>query len=179
VTDPDSLFALLEADKSRKRPPVSRWNPANVGVSAMRIGADGRWFHQGSEIRRPEMVRLFATILRRDGASYFLVTPVERLSIDVDDAPFLAVDVEASGEGKAQRLAFRTNVDDYVEADADHPIEVRGASPAARPYVLVRDRLEALISRAVYYRLAELAIPGSSGRAGVWSNGAFFELENG
>ena len=95
MTDPDSLFALLEADKNRKRPPVSRWNPSHVGISAMRIGADGRWFHQGSEIRRPEMVRLFATILRRDGAQHYLVTPVERLSIEVDDAPFLAVDVEA------------------------------------------------------------------------------------
>src|SRR5512139_2074648 len=105
----------------------------------MRIAADGRWFHQGSEIRRPEMVRLFATILRRDGAQHYLVTPVERLSIDVDDAPFLAVDVEASGEGKTQRLVFRTNVDDYVEADAEHPIAMRGRSPDARPYVLVRD----------------------------------------
>lgn len=179
MTHPDSLFALLEADKSRKRPPVSRWDPSRVGNSAMRIGADGRWFHQGSQIRRPEMVRLFATILRRDGAQHYLVTPVERLSIEVDDAPFLAVDVEADGEGRSQRLVFRTNVDDYVEADAEHPIEMRGASPDARPYVLVRDRLDALISRPVYYRLAELAVPGSNGRAGVWSNGAFFELETG
>jgi len=179
VTDPDSLFALFEADKSRKRPPVSRWNPPRVGVSAMRIGADGRWFHQGSEIRRAEMVRLFATILRRDGAQHYLVTPVERLSIDVDDAPFVAVDVEADGEGETQRLAFRTNVDDYVEADADHPIDIRGRAPGARPYVLVRDGLDALISRPVYYRLAELAAPGPNGRAGVWSNGAFFDLETG
>lgn len=179
MTDPDSLFALLEADKSRKRPPVSRWNPSHVGISAMRIGADGRWFHQGSEIGRAEMVRLFATILLRDGAQHYLVTPVERLSIDVDDAPFVAVDVEADGEGETQRLAFRTNVDDYIEADADHPIDIRGRAPGARPYVLVRDGLDALISRPVYYRLAELAVPGPNGRAGVWSNGAFFDLETG
>ena len=126
MTDPDSLFALLEADKVRKRPPVSHWNPSHVGVSAMRIGADGRWFHQGSEIRRPEMVRLFATILRREGAQHFLVTPVGTLSIDVDDAPFLAVELEADGDGETQRLVFRTNVDDFVEADADHPINMRG-----------------------------------------------------
>jgi len=144
----------------------------------MRIGADGRWFYRESEIKRPEMVRLFSTILRRDENRHYLVTPVERLSIDVDDAPFVAVDVEATGGGENQRLVFRTNVDDYVEVDALHPIEMRGSSSDARPYVIVRNGLEALISRPAYYRLADLAIPGRDGRAGVWSNGGFFELES-
>jgi uncharacterized protein len=178
VTDPDSLFAQLEADRRRKRPPVSAWHPERVGSSAMRIGADGRWFHQGAEIRRPEMVRLFSTILRRDDGQHFLVTPAERLSIEVDDAPFLAVDVEAQGRGHTQRLVFRTNVDDFIEADAAHPIRMRRRGADARPYVLVRDDLDALISRAVFYRLAELAVPGPHATAGgVWSNGSFFELE--
>ncbi len=178
MSDPDSLFALLEADKGRKRPPVLSWDPERVGSSGMRIEVDGRWFHQGSEIRRPEMVKLFATILRRDADRHFLVTPVERLSIDVADAPFVAVDVEARDAGADQRLVFKTNVDDYVEADAAHPIRIKGRGREARPYVLVRDGLEALISRAVYYHLAELTVPGRNGRAGVWSNGAFFELED-
>ncbi len=145
----------------------------------MRIASDGRWFYQESEIRRPEMVRLFSTILRRDADQHFLVTPVERLSIDVDDAPFLAVEVEATGEGTAQRLAFRTNVDDFVEAGPDHPIRMADSGTGPRPYVLVRDNLEALIARAVYYRLADLATTGPRGRAGVWSGGVFFALEVG
>ena len=178
MPDLESLFAQLEADRVRKRPPVSQWNPQRTGHSAMRIGADGRWYHQGSEIRRPEMVRLFSTILRREGAQHFLVTPIEKLLIDVDDAPFVAVELEVRGDGVTQRLAFRTSVDDFVEADAAHPIDVRLRKTHARPYVLVRDELEALIARPVYYRLADLAVPGPEGRAGVWSNGNFFELES-
>jgi hypothetical protein len=143
----------------------------------MRVAADGAWFYRGSEIRRPEMVRLFSTILRRDTDGYVLVTPVERLSIEVDDAPFVAVDVEARGAGREQRLAFLTNVGDVVEASATRPITVRGTESSPRPYVLVRDRLDALISRAAYYRLAELACEGPAKRMGVWSDGAFFELE--
>ncbi len=143
----------------------------------MRIASDGRWFYQGSEIRRPEMVKLFSTILRRDGPQHYLVTPAEKLSIDVDDAPFLAVDLEAEHDGIEQRLALRTNVDDYVEVDAAHPITVTGREALTRPYVVVRDGLEALIARPVYYRLAELSVTDVAGRAGVWSNGVFFALE--
>ena len=177
MTDPDSLFEQLEADRERKRPPVLKWHPERIGTSAMRIASDGRWYYQGSEIRRPEMVRLFSTILRREGAQHFLVTPAEKLSIDVDDAPFLAMDMETSGSDGTARIVFRTNVDDFVEADIDHPILLKGERALARPYVVVRDGLEALISRPVYYRLAELSVAGPQGRAGVWSNGAFFELE--
>lgn len=179
MTDPDSLFEQLAADRERKRPPVSKWQPERSGNSAMRIAADGRWYYRGSEIRRPEMVKLFSTILRREGAQHFLVTPGEKLSIDVDDAPFLAVDMETSGNSQTARIVFRTNVDDFVESDVDHPILLKGEAALARPYVVVRDGLEALISRPVYYRLAELSGAGPEGRAGVWSNGAFFQLELG
>ncbi len=177
LTDPDSLFTQLEAQMQHKRPPVSQWNPDRVGSSAMRIATDGRWFYQESEIRRPEMVRLFATILRRDGNQHFLVTPVERLSIDVDDAPFVAVEFEAKGQGTEQRLVFRTNVDDFVEAGPNHPIRVAATEAGPHPYVLVRDNLEALIARAVYYRLAELVAMGPRRQAGVWSAGVFFPLD--
>ncbi len=177
MNDSESLFARLELDKTRKRPPISKWHPPQVGDSAMRITADGRWYYRNSEIRRPEMVRLFSTILRRDADQYYLVTPVERLSIVVDDAPFVAVDVEARGTAEAQSLVFLTNVDDVVAADSDHAIVLRGAGARARPYVLVRDGLDALISRSVYYRLADLATTGPLGSLGVWSNGAFFALE--
>lgn len=177
MTDSESLFARLELDKARKRPPISQWHPQQTGDSAMRIARDGRWYYRNSEIRRPEMVRLFSTILRRDGDQYYLVTPVERLSIVVDDAPFVAVDVEARGTGTGQSLVFLTNVDDAVAADSDHAIALRGGGASARPYVLVRDGLDALIARPVYYRLAELATTGPLGSLGVWSNGVFFVLE--
>lgn len=143
----------------------------------MRIDSEGRWYHNGSEIRRPEMVKLFSTILRRDAGQHFLVTPAEKLSIEIDDAPFVAVEMETTGQGTTARIAFRTNVDDFVEADADHRIFVKGKGIRARPYVIVRDRLESLIARPVYYRLAELTVPGPTGKAGVWSNSVFFELE--
>src|SRR5262249_15260701 len=100
VIDPDSLFAQLEANRGRSLPPVDRWHPARSGVSQIRIGADGAWFYRESEIRRPEMVRLFSTILRRDPDGFVLVTPAERLSILVDESPFVAVDGEARGSGR-------------------------------------------------------------------------------
>lgn len=143
----------------------------------MRIGRDGRWYYLNSEIRRPEMVRLFSTILRRDDDGTHLVTPVEKLSIDVEDAPFIAIDMEARGDGSDQSLVFLTNVGDLVLADAGHPIQLRGTDPEVRPYVLVREALDALISRPVFYRLVDIAVPGPRGRSGVWSGGAFFPLE--
>ena len=177
MTEPESLFARLAAARDAKLPPVSRWHPDRTGDSGMRIGRDGRWYYLNSEIRRPEMVRLFSTILRRDGDTTHLVTPAEKLAIEIEDAPFVAVDVERRGEGKDQILVFLTNVGDLVVADAAHPIQLRGMTPDARPYVLVRDALDALISRPVFYRLAEMAVAGPAGSLGVWSSGAFFPLE--
>jgi hypothetical protein len=177
MAEPESLFARLAATRDVKLPPVSRWHPDRTGDSGMRIGRDGRWYYLNSEIRRPEMVRLFSTILRKDGATTHLVTPAEKLTIEIEDAPFVAVDVEWRGKGKDQVLVFLTNVGDLVIADAVHPIQLRGNAPDARPYVLVRDALDALISRPVFYRLAEMVVFGPAGRLGVWSSAVFFALE--
>jgi hypothetical protein len=172
----DTLFetlAALEADK--RRPPVGRWHPERVGRIDIRIAADGTWYHEGGPIRRPALVKLFASILRRDPDGYCLVTPAEKLLIEVEDAPFVAVDMEARGEGTGQALLFVTNVEDCVIADAAHPIRVDDTSGEPRPYVLVRDGLEALLSRPVYYRLIERAVEEGS-EAAVYSSGARFVL---
>jgi hypothetical protein len=176
MSDPESIFERLAARAAHTLPPVDRWHPANTGESHMRILPDGRWLHQGAEIRRPEMVRLFSTILRRDPDGFVLVTPVECLSIDVDDAPFVAQDVERRGSGDGQEIAFSTNVGDIVVADAEHPIEIRRRGGAPRPYVHVRAGLDALIARAAFYRLVEYA--ETEGDCwGVRSRGVFFRLD--
>lgn len=155
----DNLFeSLLALEADRRRPPVGLWQPTRVGRIDIRIAPDGTWFHEGDPIRRAPLVRLFASILRRDPDGFCLVTPAEKLLIEVDDAPFVAVDMEAQGGGRGQSLLFRTNVDDVVVADAAHPIRVAGTPEAPRPYVLVRDGLEALIARPVYYRLIERTV---------------------
>jgi len=150
----------------------------------IRIAADGTWYHEGGPIRRMPLVRLFASVLTRDEAGdYWLVTPVERARIKVDDVPFLAVELRAEGEGAAQRLEFRTNLDEWVPADEAHPITVRrrvGREDLA-PYILVRDGIEARLTRAVYYELVDRAIEvergGRSPVLGVHSAGMFFPLE--
>lgn len=164
-----------------KRPPVETWNPENCGEIAIRIARDGTWYHEGRPIARPRMVKLFASILRRDGERYYLVTPAEKLAIEVEAAPFLAVEMTAHGAGEAQVLVFRTNVDDEVMAGPEHAIRVETAAASAEPapYVHVRGRLEALIARPVFYDMVELAVARElDGVAwlGVWSAGAFFPL---
>jgi len=154
------------------------------GELDMRIAADGTWYYRGSPIRRPALVKLFSTVLRRqDDGSYWLVTPAERGRVVVEDAPFLAVELRREGEGRDQRLGFRTNVDDWVELDAAHPlrIEERGDKGEPRPYILVRPGLEARLRRAVFYELAELAEAKNERgeeRLGVWSKGSFFPLQS-
>jgi hypothetical protein len=171
-----SDIARLAAEK--KLPPVEQWNPAHCGDSEMRIARDGTWFHQGSPIGRQAMVRLFSTILRREpDGSFVLVTPVEKLTIEVEDAPFLAVEVKIEGEGSGCTLAFRLNTGDIVAAGPDNPICIRPGADGPHPYLTVRGRLEALIARSVYYELANLALDDLSDRPGVWSRGAFFPLE--
>jgi hypothetical protein len=154
----------------------------SCGDFDIRIARDGTWFHQGSPIGRKALVRLFAGVLRReaDGA-YWLVTPVERGQVIVDDAPFTAVELAASGAGRGQVLRFRTNIDDWVEADGDHPIRVAQSPDSGEPspYILVRDGLEALIARSVYYHLVELAVEREADGGtvlGVWSKETFFPL---
>jgi hypothetical protein len=158
-------------------PPVERWNPPYCGDSGMRIGRDGTWFHQGAVVTRPAMVRLFSTILRKDDEGFMLVTPVEKLSIAVEDAPFLAVLMAAEGEGEHQRLAFTTNVGDRVAAGPGHPLRFvpDTATGAPVPYLHVRGRLEAKLARPVYYALVEKALP-RDGQLGVWSGGVYFVL---
>jgi hypothetical protein len=176
LTAVDALLeqlAALEAD--RRRPPVASWQPGRVGRIDIRIAADGTWYHEGGPIRRPALVKLFASILRRDPDGYCLVTPAEKLLIEVEDVPFVAVDMEAEGEGREQALLFVTNVDDGVIADAEHPLRVLGADLEPRPYVLVRDGLEARLSRPVYYRLVERGVQEGD-QIVVYSRGARFVL---
>ena len=175
----DNLLAQMPKGKSL--PPVHLWNPDFCGDIDMRIARDGNWFYQGTPIGRKPMVRLFSSIIRREDDAYFLVTPVEKVGIVVDDAPFVAIELRAEGEGEAQTLFFVTNVDDEVAASAEHPIRVvehpRTHEPS--PYVHVRANLEALIHRNVFYRLVELAVPrtiNGDDWLGVWSGGEFFPI---
>ncbi len=148
----------------------------------LRIARDGSWFYHGSPIGRKPLVRLFSTVLRReDDGEYYLVTPVEKARVQVDDAPFTAVALTVEGAGKNQRLVFRTNLDEVVTANAANPIRISINSETGEPtpYVLVRDNLEALISRAVYYELVDLGVgkeDTGDGVLGVWSDGSYFEL---
>jgi len=177
---PDDLTSLSLADiarlaEERRLPPVEKWNPTHCGDSAMRIARDGIWYHEGSPIGRPAMVRLFSTILRREPDGRFvLVTPVEKLDIEVEDAPFVAVELRSEGEGEARNLAFRLNTDDLVVAGPEHRLRFE-AGP--HPYLEVRGGLDALVARPVYYELAEIALAEGASPAGVWSGGAFFALE--
>jgi hypothetical protein len=145
----------------------------------IRIGRDGTWYYHGSPIRRLPLVKLFATVLRRDAAGdYWLITPAERGRITVDDAPFVAVAVEVSGTGEDQVLTFRTNLDHLREAGPEHPIRVAFAPDTGEPspYIRIGEGLDALLSRPVFYELAEIAV-GHDGRMGVWSHQTFFPLD--
>jgi len=184
---PDFLRGLAdlqaESAHTRKLPPVDTWNPPFCGDMDIRIASDGTWFYLGTPIGRLGLVRLFSTILRReDDGHFYLVTPVEKVRIRVDDAPFLAVRVDSSGAGPTRTLRFTTSVGDDVDAGGDHPIRVefRGPAREPRPYVHVRGKLEALISRAVFYELVGIAEERPSADSGtelvVESNGRSFSL---
>ena len=154
----------------------------SCGAFEIRIGRDGTWHYRGSPIGRPALVKLFASVLRRDVAGdYWLVTPVERGRITVDDAPFVAVELGIEGAGRDQALSFRTNLDEQITADHAHPIRVAHdrSAGAPSPYVLVRPGFEARVLRAVYYQLVELGVEevvAGDRLFGVWSLGAFFPL---
>ena len=178
-----SLADIARAVAEKRLPPVDNWNPTHCGDSDMRIAADGTWFHTGTPIGRPALVKLFSTILRREAdGGYVLVTPVEKLSIAVEDAPFLAVEATSGGEGDKRTLAFRLLTDDIIVAGPENPLRVETAPDGTpRPYLHVRgpkDRpLEALVNRAVFYQLADMALSEqekSGGRLGLWSGGRFF-----
>lgn len=172
-----SLDEIARAAAGTRLPPVGSWNPTRCGHSDMRIAADGRWFHEGVQIRRPELVRLFSTILRREGdGRYVLVTPAEKLDIDVEDAPLVAVAVKSEGKGRGRRLGFRLNVGDLVVAGPGHPIVIEDRGRGAHPYLGLRDGIDALIARPVFYELADLAIAEGAEPPRLWSDGAFFAL---
>ena len=173
------LRGLGEAAKARGLPPVDLWNPPFCGDIDMRIAADGTWFYVNSPIGRKPLMQLFASVLRHDeDGKFYLVTPVEKVGIRVDDAPFTAVRMSVEGEGRNQAIRFETNVDDAVTAGASHPLrfETEAGTDGLKPYVLVRARLEALVTRALFY---DLAAVGSieDGWFGVWSSGTFFPMQ--
>ena len=178
----DGLSAIIKQIDGQKHPPVHLWNPEFCGDLDMRIARDGTWFYLGSPIGRKALVKLFSGVIRYDeDGKYYLVTPVEKIGITVDDAPFVAVEMFVDGEGRERVISFRTNVDDFVIMDKDHPfrLEIDPETKEPSPYVRVRTNLEALINRPVFYDLVNLAgeenINGED-RFGFWSSGQFFEL---
>lgn len=155
--------------------------PIDRGDLEMRIARDGTWYYRGSPISRPPLVKLFGSVLRREpDGSYWLVTPAERGRIEVEDVPFLAVALTVEGEGREQRLIFRTNLDEFVTASPDNPLRVETAgSGGPVPYILVRNGLEARLARPVFYELVDLGTEepmGDAAQFGVWSKGMFFRL---
>jgi len=168
-----TLAEIAQAAAERRLPPVEKWNPPRCGDSAMRIARDGTWYHEGTPIGRPAMVRLFASLLRREpDGRHVLVTPVEKLDIAVEDAPFVAVEARSEGAGRDRRIAFRLNTDEPILAGPGHPLRLIDG----RPYVTARAGLEAAVARPVYYELAELALEEGADPPGLWSDGAFFPL---
>ena len=175
-----TLARLQQLIDERRLPPVDKWNPESCGHSEMRIGRDGIWYHQGSPISRPAMVRLFSTILRREpDGSHVLVTPAEKLEIDVETTAFRAIGMHSEGEGPGRRIAFGLDSGDAVILGPDHPLRIVADGHGPSPRLLVRHGLEAELTRSVYYDLAELALAEGNDPPGIWSDGAFFPLEQG
>ncbi len=172
---PDRLLDAARGAGRKGPPPVHLWNPPFCGDLDMRIARDGTWFYLGTPIGRKPLVKLFSSILKREGGRYYLVTPVEKVGITVEDAPFVAVDFSVAGAGPDQSLTFETQVEDSVVAGPDHAIRLaldpETGEPA--PYVHVRAGLEALIDRKSFYRLVEIGAE-HEGDFGVWSEGVFF-----
>jgi hypothetical protein len=184
MTMPAGLKALMSRadDTGRPPPPVEKWNPPFCGDLDIRIARDGSWYYLGTPIGRPALVKLFASVLRRDAdGRHYLVTPVEKIGITVEDAPFLAVEMAVEGNADDRVLTLRTNLGDLVRIGPDHPLrfEKEPDSSGLKPYVLVRGRLEALFTRALMYQLAELMEQRGTAdgeETGVWSGGRFFAV---
>jgi len=183
VTKPtaDSIAQSAQAVSKKGPPPVHLWNPPFCGDLDMRIARDGTWFYLGTPIGRMPLVKLFSSIIRKDGDDYFLVTPVEKVGITVDDAPFLGIDYDVAGTGKNQVITFTTQVDDTAIAGPDHPIRVVRDPETGEPspYVLIRANLEALIDRKSFYRLVDIGVHEEHEDErwfGVWSSGVFFPI---
>lgn len=181
MNTPYSLLGELEKVKDLEHPPIHLWNPDDVKDIDIEIRRDGSWFHEGTPVERQRLVRLFSTVLRKeDDGDFYLVTPVEKCRIRVEDAPFVAVLLNISGEGKDQVLDITTNVAEQVPVDAAHPIVMKKTSGGERlPYIHVRNGLEALASRNVYYELVDLMVTEDlDGETwhGVWSRATFFPI---
>jgi uncharacterized protein len=172
-----SLDQIASRIADRSLAPVERWNPAHCGNSEMRIARDGTWYHQGQPIGREAMVRLFATVLRREpDGSHVLVTPVEKLDIEVESTAFRAVEMQTSGEGRDRKIALKLDSGDAVIVGADHPLTLVEGDNGPSPRVIVRHGLEAELSRPIYYELADIAVAEGADPPGIWSDGAFFPL---
>lgn len=173
----EGLAASVRAATKKGPPPVHLWNPPFCGNLDMRIARDGTWFYLGTPIGRFELVKLFSSILRKDGDAYFLVTPVEKVGITVEDVPFVATDFTVTGEGTEQVLTFETHVGDIAIAGEDHPIRIERDPDSGEPspYILIRSNLEALIDRKSFYRLVDIG-DRHEGWFGLWSGGQFFPV---
>src|SRR3954447_3382345 len=170
-----SFAELQRLIDERRLPPVDRWNPDRCGHSGMRIARDGTWYHEGEPIRRPAMARLFSSVLRREpDGRHVLVTPVEKLDIEVESTAFRAIEMSSEGQGKQRTIAFRLDSGDAVILGPEHPL-----TTTPSPRLLIRHGLEAELSRPVYYELAEIALAEDHEPPGVWSNDAFFALDGG
>ena len=176
----EGLTQAARAAAAKGLPPVHLWNPPFCGDLDMRIATDGTWFYLGTPIGRHALVKLFSTILKREDGKYFLVTPVEKVGIRVDDVPFLAVEMEIDGEGAKRKLAFRTNVEEWVPCDADHRLRFEMAADGGlTPYLHVRSDLWAKVTRALYYDLVdmgEVRMVDGQEMFGVVSNDIFFSM---
>jgi hypothetical protein len=173
-----SFSALQDLLHEQRLPPVDQWNPALCGHSGMRIARDGTWYHEGTPIRRPEMVRLFSSVLRREpDGTHALVTPVEKLEIEVEGTAFRAIEMRSEGEARSRRIAFALDSGDVVMMDSEHPFRVVETGEGVSPRLLVRHGLEAELTRPVYYELAELVLGENMDPPGIWSNGTFFPLD--
>jgi uncharacterized protein len=177
----DTLAAAAKAASRKGPPPVHLWNPPFCGDIDMRIARDGTWFYLGTPIGRAPLVKLFSAILKREGSAYFLVTPVEKVGIKVDDAPLLAQDFEVQGTGQDQTLTFTTKTEDEAVLGPDHPLRVDRdpATGEPAPYILIRSDLWALIDRKSFYRLIDLCCHHDhAGQRwfGLWSSGQFFPV---
>ena len=172
-----SFAELQAAIDERRLPPVDKWDPRHCGDSRMRIARDGTWFHDGEPIRRPAMVRLFSTILRRESdGRHVLVTPVEKLEIEVETTAFRAVEMQTDGAGAERKIGLKLDSGDALIVGPDHPLRICDGDRGPSPRVAVRHGLEAELSRAIYYELAEIALAEAAEPPGVWSAGTFFPL---
>ena len=172
--------AVTASAAGKGLPPVHLWNPPFCGDLDMRIAGDGTWFYMGTPIGRPALVRLFSTILKREAGKHFLVTPVEKVGIRVDDAPFLAVEMVRDSEGRGQVLRFRTNVEDWVTCDSAHRLRFEASAEGGlTPYLHVRADLWAKVTRALYYDLVDMGeerVVDGKPMFGVTSSGEFFAM---